>query len=407
MENPKKIAVIGAGAAGYFASISAAQHHPNARVELFEKTDKVLGKVKISGGGRCNVMHHCFDIDTLLGAYPRGGKKLKGIFYQFGPQQTHDWFEQNGVTLKTEKDGRMFPSSNSSQTIVDVLMNTAQNAGVVLHKQSHVTQLLPNGDHAWQIRFATQATMTVDYVIVTTGGSPKKKGLDWLAQLDHKIVPPVPSLFTFNMPNEIITALKGVVAPHAQVQIVGTKIATQGPLLVTHWGMSGPAILKASSLGARWLAEQDYTFTIRVRWNDRYNHNAWLNLLQESAKKHAQKQLGNHNPSELPQRLWIYLLERMGLPTHRRWSELGQKNIHRLIDVLTNDTYAVLGKTTFKEEFVTCGGVALNNIDLQSMRSKIHPRLYFAGEVLDIDAITGGYNFQAAWSSGFVAGKLQ
>ena len=404
MEGIKKVAVIGGGAAGFFAALSAAEHHPTAQITLYEKSSKVLSKVKISGGGRCNVTHNCTDIPTLIQAYPRGGKQLKSIFHTFQPKDTIAWFNARGVTLKTETDGRMFPDTDDSQTIINCLEAACDKLGIQRQLNAGVEKISPQ-EGQWTLEFKNGVTQC-DTVIITTGGSPKAKGFDWLANLKHSITPPVPSLFTFNIPQEDITQLMGVVAKKAKVHITGSKIKTEGPLLITHWGMSGPAILKASSMGARVLADLNYHFNIRVQWIEE-SPQELLNILEETAKDTPQKQIGKHNPFDLPNRLWTYLFNKIKLPQDRRWNELGQKNFHRLIDLLTNDNYTVEGKTTFKEEFVTCGGINLKDINMKTMESKKAKGLYFAGEVLDIDAITGGYNFQAAWSGGYVAGKLQ
>ena len=404
MEEIKKVAVIGGGAAGFFAALSVAEHHPSAHITLYEKSSKVLSKVKISGGGRCNVTHNCTDINSLIHAYPRGGKQLKSIFHSFQPKDTIEWFKARGVTLKTEKDGRMFPISDDSQTIIDCLERACDKLGIQRQLNAAVEKIIPH-EGKWTIEFKN-GTIQSDAVIVTTGGSPKAKGFDWLANLKHNIIPPVPSLFTFNMPKEDITQLMGVVAKNTKVHITGSKIKTEGPLLITHWGMSGPAILKASSIGARILADCQYHFNIRVQWVEE-SPQELLRILEKTAKENPQKQMGKHKPFDLPNRLWTYLLNKIKLPLDRKWNEVGQKNFHRLIDRLTNDSYTVEGKTTFKEEFVTCGGISLKDINMKTMESKKAKGLYFAGEVLDIDAITGGYNFQAAWSGGFVAGKLQ
>ena len=404
MKEIKKVAVIGGGAAGFFAALSVAEHHPSAHITLYEKSSKVLSKVKISGGGRCNVTHNCTDINTLIQAYPRGGKQLKSIFHSFQPKDTIEWFKARGVTLKTEKDGRMFPISDDSQTIIDCLETACDKLGIQRQLNAAVEKIIPI-EGKWTLEFKN-GTIQCDAVIVTTGGSPKAKGFDWLANLKHSIIPPVPSLFTFNMPKEDITQLMGVVAKNAKVHITGSKIKTEGPLLITHWGMSGPAILKASSIGARILADCHYHFNIRVQWLEE-SPQELLRILEKTAKDNPQKQMGKHTPFDLPNRLWTHLLNKIKLPLDRKWNEVGQKNFHRLIDRLTNDSYTVEGKTTFKEEFVTCGGISLKDINMKTMESKKAKGLYFAGEVLDIDAITGGYNFQAAWSGGFVAGKLQ
>jgi len=402
----KKVAVIGGGAAGFFAAISAKEHHPTAQVTLYEKTTKVLSKVKVSGGGRCNVTHDCQDIPELIMAYPRGGKSLTSIFHAFQPADTIRWFEERGVSLKVEKDGRMFPISDSSQSIIDCLQKEFTAKEIELKQSSAVKQLLKD-ENRWSLRLNDDQTESFDCVIVTTGGSPKQTGFDWLADLGLDIIPPVPSLFTFNMPNEKIKTLMGVAATTAQVKIEGTKIKTQGPVLITHWGMSGPAILKASSFGARELAGKEYHFNVRINWLEEFNAERIFSLFAEASQASPQKQIAKFNPTALPNRLWHFLLEKNTIPLERRWNEVGKKKLRHLAETITNDRYTVEGKTTFKEEFVTCGGIALNEINLKTMESKQHKGLYFAGEVIDVDAITGGYNFQAAWSGGYVAGKLQ
>ena len=401
----KKIAVIGGGAAGFFAALSIKEHHPDHEVILFEKTSKVLSKVKVSGGGRCNVTHDCPDIATLCEAYPRGGKKLKSLFYQFNTTDTIAWFESRGVALKTEKDGRMFPVSDQSQTIIDCLVTEMTRLKVALQLGHSITKMEQEDQH-WKLQFADSESQNFDAVIIATGGSPKLKGFDWVSRLGHSIVLPIPSLFTFNMPSEPIKELMGLVVQNASVKIKNTKIKTQGPLLITHWGMSGPAVLKASSFGARELSERDYNFEIQINWVDENNTELLFEQLQKFSQMHPQKGIGNQKAFPLPNRLWSYLLEKAVIPTDRKWVEVGKKKFRQLVALLTQDTYQVAGKTTFKEEFVTCGGVDLSEIDLKTMQSKKLPNLYFAGEVIDVDAVTGGYNFQAAWSSGYCAGKL-
>ncbi len=401
----KKVAVIGGGAAGFFAAISVKENHPNHEVILFEKTSKILSKVKVSGGGRCNVTHDCSDIPTLCEAYPRGGKKLKSLFYQFSITDTIAWFESRGVPLKTEKDGRMFPVSNDSQSIIDCLVNEMNRLNVTLK----LGQSLENIEQeliGWKLNFKDQPYQKFDIVIIATGGSPKIKGFDWLENLGHNIIPPVPSLFTFNMPNEPIKTLMGLVVENARVKIKNSKINTQGPLLITHWGMSGPAILKASAFGARELSDREYEFEIQVNWVDETNTELLFNHLHEFSQLNTQKPIGNQKAFMLPNRLWNFLLSKIEIPAEKKWNEIGKKKFRELVTILTQDSYQVSGKTTFKEEFVTCGGIDLNEIDLKTMQSKKAKNLYFVGEVIDVDAITGGYNFQAAWSGGYVAGKL-
>jgi len=404
-----KIAIIGGGAAGFFAAISAKEHHASAQVILFEKSNKLLAKVRISGGGRCNVTTGCTTAKQLTEAYPRGGKALKKAFKVFHPKDTMAWFESRGVALKTEADGRVFPVSDSSQTIIDCLMKAAQKLGVQIEMSKGIQAIHPTTGDRLRLEFLDKNTspQTFDKVIVATGGSPKRRGLEWLEKLGHQIVEPVPSLFTFNMPSESVIKLMGVVANQAIVSIQGTKLKAEGPVLVTHWGMSGPAILKLSSLGARILSEYNYEFKAQINWVNTPNQDAVIAALQDIAEEHPQKMLSSVKPFSLPQRLWLYLLERSEIPTEKRWNELGKKARNKLTTTLSNDVYNVNGKTTFKEEFVTCGGVSLDSIDTKTMQSRVCPNLYFAGEVMDVDGITGGFNFQAAWTTGFIAGKLK
>jgi len=402
-----KIAVIGGGAAGFFAAISARSNYPNAEVVIFEKSQKLLAKVKVSGGGRCNVTNGCRSISELCKAYPRGGRSLKKAFHRFNTEHTWEWFESRGVALKTEPDGRVFPQSNDSQSIIDCLMTEINRLGIRIKLGTGITAIEPDGDQLLLTLSGSSLPNAYDKVIIATGGSPKLAGFDWLKELGHHIEPPVPSLFTFNMPKHPITQLMGVVASNAGVSIQGTKLKSEGPLLVTHWGMSGPAILKLSAFGARTLSDFNYEFKAQVNWINERNTENVVQQLQEAAQEHPQKLLTNQRPFGLPERLWLYLLEKSELSPSKKWNELGKKGANKLTSLLTNDEYPVRGKTTFKEEFVTCGGVSLNDVDMNTMQSKVCKNLYFAGEVLDIDAITGGYNFQAAWTTGFVAGHLK
>ena len=395
-----RVAVIGGGAAGYFAALSARNHHADSRVILFEKSNKVLSKVKVSGGGRCNVTNATFSPSGLAKHYPRGGKQLKRTFNQFQAADTVSWFNERGVQLHTEADNRMFPVSNDSQTIIDCLTQEAECTGVEVRMQCPVKKLERMEGH-WLVN-----DESFDSIIVATGGSPTSKGFDWLRTLGHEIAEPVPSLFTFNMPNEPIIELMGVVVPNAIARIQGTKLTEQGPILITHWGMSGPGILKLSAWGARELAQREYMFTVQVNWVGAPTEQAVQASIDEALVEIRKKKLTNYCPFELPRKFWEYLLQRAGCDPHRTWSDLNKKDRNRLVNALFNDTYQVQGKTTFKEEFVTAGGVTLSEVDFNTMQSRVAPGLYFAGEVLDIDGVTGGFNFQAAWSTGFVAGKL-
>ena len=339
-------------------------------------------------------------------AYPRGGKQLRNLFYRFNTTDTQAWFESRGVALKTEADGRVFPVSNESQSIIDCLLNEAENLGIGIVYQAAVANL-KKIDDSWSLSFLKEEKeLQFDIVIIATGGSPKLEGFRWLETLEHTVVPPLPSLFTFNMPKDPITELMGVTVDHAKVKIKDQNIETDGPLLITHCGMSGPAILKASAFGAPALAECQYNFEIQVNWLGERNTESLFNQLHSCAIEHPQKAVSKQKAFPLPQRLWQYLVKKKGIPADMKWIDLGKKKGRQLVELLANDTYVISGKTTFKEEFVTCGGIALNSVDLKTMQSKSQKGLYFAGEVLNIDAITGGYNFQAAWSTGFMAGQL-
>lgn len=402
-----KVAIIGGGAAGFFAAISVKEHHPKAEVTIFEKSKKILSKVKISGGGRCNVTNGCTSIAELAQAYPRGGKKLKKAFRIFSTQDTMDWFESRGVPLVIQEDNCVFPVSQDSQSIIDCLLKECRRFGIKIETQMGVSKINPKGDQL-QLEFTkgVSPAKLFDKVIVTTGGSPRRKGLEWLEELGHKIEDPVPSLFTFNMPKESIRKLMGIVVEENLTSIQGTKLKSDGPLLITHWGMSGPSILKLSAFGARILSDMNYEFIVQVNWVKVINNQEVADELKQIIEKHPNKILANFRPYLLPERLWHFLIEKSDLPLNKPWRELGKKGLNKLVTILTNDVYAVKGKTTFKEEFVTCGGVSLESIDFKTMQSRVCPNLYFAGEVMDIDGITGGYNFQSAWTTAFIAGKL-
>lgn len=395
-----KIAVIGGGAAGFMAAITAKETNPNANVTIFEKTDKVLVKVKVSGGSRCNVTNATFSISQLIKNYPRGGRELKKSFNHFFTTDTVNWFESRGVTLKTEADNRMFPSSNSSQTIVDLLLNTAENLAIRLSYKSKISAITTS-ENGINLSINGE-TLHFDKVIIACGGSPKESGLDWLKKLGYKIISPVPSLFTFNMPKNPITKLMGLSVLNVTASIKGSKLKQQGPLLITHWGMSGPAILKLSAWGAQDLAKANYNFSVQVNW---LAMNEEELRSQFSSLTSSRKQMYKHNPLEIPKRLWHFMLNKLEIAENQIWNELAKKNKNRLINMLLNDEFEVKGKTTFKEEFVSCGGIDLSEIDIQTMESKRHKGIYFAGELLNIDGVTGGFNFQAAWTTGYLAGK--
>jgi hypothetical protein len=395
-----KIAIIGAGAAGFMAAITAKESNPNTHITIFEKTNKALSKVKISGGGRCNVTNATFSISQLVKNYPRGGKELKKSFDLFNTNHTVRWFENRGIDLKTEIDSRMFPSSNTSQTIVDLMQNTAKNCNISISFSSRVSAIEPlqNGLNL----FVNNETFFFNRVIIASGGSPKASGLDWLKALDYKIIPPVPSLFTFNMPKNAITELMGVSVPNVISSIKGSSLKQSGALLITHWGMSGPAILKLSAWGAQDLARLKYNFIVQINWlaiNEEELRSKFITL------ELNKKLLFNYNPFKIPKRLWHFILYKLNINNKQIFSELSRKNKNRLINTLINDEFIVNGKTTFKEEFVSCGGIDLSEINMLTMQSKRHKGIFFAGELLNIDGVTGGFNFQAAWTTGYLAGK--
>ena len=399
-----KVAIVGGGAAGFFAAFSVKDHHPESQVTIFEKSDKLLSKVKISGGGRCNVTHACFQVSQLSKFYPRGAKQLKKAFSIFQPKDTVAWFRARGIDLKTESDGRMFPVTDDSQTIIDCFLHEAQIKKIKIVKQSRVNELYPEKS-GFSLVF-NESKEHFDKVIIASGGSPKAQGFEWLKNIGHAIINPIPSLFTFNMPEEPVKDLMGLVVENATARIQGTKLQYTGPILITHWGMSGPAILKLSAWGARLLYNHNYKFNVQMNWLSVKSENEVHDMINAQIDRNRKKKIANANPFGLPNRMWLFLLEKVQINSDSTWMELSKKNRNKLVNVLLNDVYAVSGKTTFKEEFVTCGGISLLDVDMKSMQSRICSDLYFAGEVLDIDGITGGFNFQAAWTTGYIAGKL-
>ena len=402
-----RIAVIGGGAAGFFSAIAAKENHPDSHVTIYEKSQKVLSKVKISGGGRCNVTNGTTSISELAKGYPRGEKQLKKAFSVFNTKHTWQWFEARGVKLYTQDDNRVFPKTNDSQTIVDCLLGEIKRLGIDIHLGTGISSI-ESVDNLLELTFLgdKQKPRTFDKVIIATGGSPSRKGFNWLEQLGHKVEEPVPSLFTFNMPSESVKDLMGVSVQNALVNVQGTKLKSDGPLLITHWGMSGPAILKLSAFGARILSDLNYSFMAQVNWAGEVNNELIVNQLRGISESNPNKLLSNVKPFGLPERMWLYLLNRSEIQATKKWGELGKKGINKLVNTLTNDVYQVKGKTTFMEEFVTCGGISLESVNFKTMESRACTNLYFAGEVLDVDGITGGYNFQAAWTTAFIAGKL-
>lgn len=399
----KKLVVIGAGAAGFFCAVNAARLDPSLHVIILEKTSKLLAKVKISGGGRCNVTHACFSIAEMIKRYPRGATFLKKAFHSFFTNDTITWFEERGIELKTEEDGRMFPTTNSSQTIIDCLLREAEKYNVELLLNTSVNSLTAS-DKKWNLLLSNK-NLQADYVCIACGGYPKSEQFNWILTTGHTISDPVPSLFSFNIPANSITELMGISVENVSIKITGTKLQESGPLLITHWGLSGPAILKLSAWGAIELKAKNYNFTIVVNWVPLYNENSLREKFQLWRFEMAKQQINNRNPLGLPTRLWEYFLNCISIPLNMRWAELPSKMQNSLIKILCSQEFVVKGKTTFKEEFVTAGGIELNEVDVNSMQSKIAPGLFFAGEILNIDGITGGYNFQNAWTTGWMAAK--
>ncbi len=395
--------VIGGGAAGFFCAVNAARMNPDLKVTIIEKSNKLLAKVKVSGGGRCNTTHACFEIPELVKRYPRGQNFIKKSFHWFNTQDTINWFAEREVELKTEADGRMFPVTNDSQTIINCLLKEADKYKIDILMQTEVTDVIPNGK-GFELQTPNSKLQT-NKVCIASGGYPKSAMFDWLRKLGHTIEEPVPSLFTFNMPGNPITELMGVAVDRAAVKIAGTKLAEEGPLLITHWGMSGPAILRLSAWGARQLADLTYHFTLLVNWLPDYKEPDLRNDWQSFREEYAAQKTGNKNPFGLPNRLWLYLLNCSGINPDIRWADMPAREQNKLIKNLTAQEFPVKGKTTFKEEFVTCGGIKLSEIDPNTMQSRIQPGIFFAGEVMDVDGITGGFNFQNAWTSGWIAAK--
>nr|WP_314839171.1 NAD(P)/FAD-dependent oxidoreductase [uncultured Flavobacterium sp.] len=398
------IIIVGGGAAGFFTAINIVEKNPKLKVAILERGAEVLQKVRISGGGRCNVTHACFEPNELVKFYPRGEKELRGPFHQFCSGDTIEWFEKHGVELKIEADGRMFPVSNSSQTIIDCFLKATQKLGIaVLTGQSVQSIFNPevSGENVWKIETQTENYL-VEKLILATGSNPKV--WEMLQNFGHAVVSPVPSLFTFNIKDTRIKELPGVAA-QVTVTVKDTKLTSTGPLLITHWGMSGPAILKLSAWGARILHDKNYQFTIFVNWlND--EETAYVEKkLKDLKQEHAKKSVSKKSPFELTNRLWESLVLASGIEAETKWADLSKTQLQNLANQLTKGTFQVNGKSTFKEEFVTAGGIDLKEINFKTMESKLHQNLYFAGEIVNIDAITGGFNFQNAWTSGFIVAK--
>lgn len=401
------VAIIGAGAAGCFAAIQIKRNNPKANVTVYEAGIKPLVKVAVTGGGRCNLTNSFDGIRSLDEAYPRGARLLKRLFRVFDYNDVYQWFESEGVSLTTQEDECVFPVSQDAMEIVNTLVRLMRSLGVKLitrHRVAAINHEAEDGEYL--LTFSHGDVAKADAVVVTAGGSPQVRGLEMYEKLGLEIVSPVPSLFSLNLEkNHPMTALMGTVVNDVQARLVGTKLAAFGPLLITHWGVSGPAILKLSSYAARILAENDYKAQLAINWFGQANEAEVTRIITEIAEQNQKKLVSSVWPKRFNNRMWCYLIDACGLRQDMRWGELGKKGLNKMVALLTNHTLTIVGKNKYKEEFVTCGGVALSNVNSSTLESKKHPHLYFAGEILDVDAITGGFNLQAAWTMGFVVAE--
>ncbi len=397
----KKVVIIGGGAAGFFTAINAKEQNPDLEIIILEKGKEVLQKVKISGGGRCNVTHACFEPKELVKFYPRGEKELLGPFHTFMTGDTFEWFDDRGVPLKIESDNRVFPEANTSQAIIDCFENAVEKLGIKVLK-NHGVNSIEKENNQWKIHTKNE-TFIADKLVVAAGSS--NKAWELAKNLDHTIIEPVPSLFTFNIKDKRIIDLLGVAVQNATVNIVGTKLESSGPLLITHWGMSGPAVLKLSAFGALILAEKGYQYNVEVNWLSRPTDKI-VNVLLNLKKKQPKKQVMLKSPfTEIPRRLWERLVIASEITENFKWADLSNNHIEKLANQLTKGLYNANGKSTFKEEFVTAGGIDLKEINFKRFESRKHDNLFFVGEMLNIDAVTGGFNFQNAWTGGFICAK--
>lgn len=394
--------IVGGGAAGFFCAVNVARMNPLLKVIILEKSSKLLSKVKVSGGGRCNVTNACFDIPTLARQYPRGGNFVKKSFHHFYTKDTIHWFEERGVLLKAEADGRIFPTTNSSQTIINCLLNEANKYGVEILMNTEVKGI-QHCNNQFEIICDTSRKLFADYLCIASGGYAKSTMFDWIKSTGHCIETPLPSLFTFNLPGHRICSMMGLSVANVSIKIAGTKLEQKGPMLITHWGLSGPAVLKLSAWGARELAAKQYEFTAIINWVPDYNETTMIEKLQQFRSIQPAQKIFIKNTWGLPTRLWEFFCNESKITHEMRWADLPSSAQNKLVKCLCAYEVAIKGKTTFKEEFVTAGGVCLSEVDASTMHSKLIPNLYFAGEVLDVDGITGGFNFQHAWTSGYIA----
>ena len=399
------LVVIGGGAAGFFGAINAATLNPGLKILILEKSNRLLTKVRISGGGRCNVTHHCFEPTPLSKHYPRGQKQLKKMFREFQAKDVVDWFQSRGVKLKTESDGRMFPITNNSETVIECFMSEARQLKIRIEKQAEVIGVESQGKGYYLVKTLDQNEYQAKRLLITTGGSPKASSYEWLAKLGHQIVSPIPSLFTFNDRDKRFKDLMGVSVSEGRIQIPGTNFKEGGPILITHWGLSGPAVIKLSAWAAEYLHKHNYSFKVLVSWIGNVSEEELRTFLANYCLVHPKKTIVKDSQFGLPGRLWERLTELAEIPDTKIWSELSKKSINKLIENLIRCSFQIQGKTTFKEEFVTCGGVSLEDVNIDTMESKKRSGIYFAGEVLNIDGETGGFNFQSAWTTSLLAAR--
>jgi len=395
-----KVGIIGGGAAGFFSAVTIAEANKSCEITILEKSPNVLSKVRVSGGGRCNVTNSLTDVKDFVKNYPRGSKELLSVFTRFGNADTINWFEIHGVKLKAESDGRMFPVSNNSQTIINLFLNLVKKHSINIITGFDVREIKHTNSKGFEVKSRSGESRNFDKLLVAPGGFSTSEKYEWIESLGHTIVEPVPSLFTFNCKDTLLRDLQGVSTQNAELKITGTKLSAKGDLLITHWGFSGPAILKLSAFGARSLHESDYKFSLEIKWTDTDVQKE----IEYAREDSPLKQITTFPFHGFSRRFWEALILKTGINTEKRWNELSKKETEKLILVLTKSVFAINGKSTFKEEFVTAGGVNLKEIDFRTMQSKIVQNLFFAGEILDIDGITGGFNFQSAWSAGYIAG---
>lgn len=399
------VIVVGGGAAGFFGAIQLAEKRPGAKILILEKSTKLLSKVRISGGGRCNVTHHCFQPNALSKHYPRGQRQLKKLFSRYQARDVVDWFAQHGVKLKVESDRRMFPTTNNSETIVNCFLREADRNNIKVLVGHQVSEIRHEVDSTISIKCNNEQEFTCKNLLIAIGGHPNRESYRWIENLGHTVTPLMPSLFTFNDSGRKFVDLMGVSVERASVQIAGTKFRESGPVLITHWGLSGPAVIRLSAWAAEYLAEHQYKFTALVNWTGDLMEDEVRKELEGYGREHPNQKIENNSCYRLPGRLWERLCEHAEIEKTRIWSELSKKQLNKLVENLVRCPFHIKGKTTFKEEFVTCGGVDLSEIDMERMESKKIHGVYFAGEVLNIDGETGGFNFQSAWTTAYVAAE--